>query len=70
VGQAAYGPQACSHPGFIDEVLATVEPHHQGIDPQVAGNVPANHKFLSQVDPILGPWSLMNFSISAADWSD
>jgi putative ATP-dependent endonuclease of OLD family len=33
----------------------TVEAHHQGINAKMAGNISADHKFLSQVDPILAP---------------
>jgi hypothetical protein len=84
--------QAHPHPGCVNEVLAKVEPHHQGINTKVAGNVPADYEFLTQVDPMLlhrpvrwpgwyrpserfattpsSPWSLMNFSRSAADRSD
>jgi hypothetical protein len=47
--------QARPHPGCVDEILATVEPHHQGINTQVTGNVPADNEFLPQVDPILAP---------------
>jgi hypothetical protein len=37
--------QACPHPGCVNEVLPTVETHHQGINAQMAGNVAAHNEF-------------------------
>jgi hypothetical protein len=45
------------HSGCVNEVLPTVEAHHEGIDAEMAWNVPANYELLPKVDPILAPES-------------
>src|ERR1700733_16209184 len=47
--------KASPHSGCVNEVLSTVEAHHEGIDAQMAWDVPANHELLPKVDPILAP---------------
>ena len=47
--------EASPHSGCVNEILSTVEAHHEGIHAQVAWNVPPNYELLPKVDPILAP---------------
>jgi hypothetical protein len=45
--------KASPQSGCVNEVLFTVEAHHEGIDAQMAWNVAANYELPPKVDPIL-----------------